>query len=81
LPQPNKKVQHKDESARGVLRHRAADIQLPGQFFTDATAVRINFRLTGGKTLGQQNVESALDEMLFSGGTLNEKLLGFSRMH
>lgn len=34
---------------------------------------------TEEKTLGQQHVESALDEMLFSGGSLNEKLLGFSR--
>jgi ATPase family protein associated with various cellular activities (AAA) len=33
----------------------------------------------GQETLGERHVESALDEMLFSGGSLNAKLLGFSR--
>jgi ATP-dependent 26S proteasome regulatory subunit len=34
---------------------------------------------TGGQSLTGQHVESALDEMLFSGGTLNARLLGFSQ--
>jgi ATPase family associated with various cellular activities (AAA) len=33
---------------------------------------------TGQKNLVQIHVEAALDEMIFSGGTLNAKLLGFS---
>jgi hypothetical protein len=33
---------------------------------------------TGGQDLTNRHVESALDEMLFSGGSLNAKLLGFS---
>ena len=32
---------------------------------------------TGEPNLDQQHIESALDEMLFSGGSLNAKLLGF----
>jgi energy-coupling factor transporter ATP-binding protein EcfA2 len=32
------------------------------------------------KNLSESHVKSALDEMLFSGGTLNAKLLGFSRV-
>ena len=34
---------------------------------------------TGRKRLDEGHIESALDEMLFSGGSLNAKLLGFSR--
>lgn len=34
---------------------------------------------SGGKQLSEQHLESALDEMLFSGGRLNAKLLGFAR--
>jgi hypothetical protein len=34
---------------------------------------------TGEQNLTGQHVESALDEMLFSGGTLNARLLGFSQ--
>jgi hypothetical protein len=34
---------------------------------------------SGEKVLGERQVESALDEMLFSGGSLNAKLLGFTR--
>jgi ATP-dependent 26S proteasome regulatory subunit len=34
---------------------------------------------SGDKDLADRHVESALDEMLFSGGTLNAKLLGFSK--
>lgn len=34
---------------------------------------------TGRKCLDEGHIESALDEMLFSGGSLNAKLLGFSR--
>ena len=30
----------------------------------------------GGRSLSERHIESALDEMLFSGGTLNSKLLG-----
>ena len=33
---------------------------------------------SGAKQLGQPHIESALDEMLFSGGSLNAKLLGFT---
>jgi ATP-dependent 26S proteasome regulatory subunit len=33
---------------------------------------------TGGQNLTNRHVESALDEMLFSGGSLNAKLLGFT---
>jgi hypothetical protein len=35
---------------------------------------------TGEQTLADRHIESALDEMLFSGGSLNAKLLGFERM-
>jgi hypothetical protein len=34
---------------------------------------------TGAQSLTNRHVESALDEMLFSGGSLNAKLLGFSQ--
>jgi len=34
---------------------------------------------TGEKELSDRHLESALDEMLFSGGSLNAKLLGFSQ--
>lgn len=34
---------------------------------------------SGAKELAQAHVESALDEMIFSGGSLNAKLLGFTR--
>ncbi len=34
---------------------------------------------SGGQTLEDRQIEAALDEMLFSGGSLNAKLLGFSR--
>jgi hypothetical protein len=34
---------------------------------------------TGEEALASRHVESALDEMLFSGGSLNAKLLGFTR--
>jgi hypothetical protein len=34
---------------------------------------------SGGQNLTNRHVESALDEMLFSGGSLNAKLLGFSQ--
>jgi ATP-dependent 26S proteasome regulatory subunit len=34
---------------------------------------------TGSQKLSEQHVESALDEMLFSGGELNSKLLGMER--
>jgi ATP-dependent 26S proteasome regulatory subunit len=34
---------------------------------------------SGGQNLTNHHVESALDEMLFSGGSLNAKLLGFSQ--
>ena len=33
---------------------------------------------TGQQTLAQGHIESALDEMLFSGGSLNARLLGFA---
>jgi ATPase family associated with various cellular activities (AAA) len=33
---------------------------------------------SGAKQLGQPHIEAALDEMLFSGGSLNAKLLGFT---
>jgi SpoVK/Ycf46/Vps4 family AAA+-type ATPase len=33
---------------------------------------------TGAPSLDERHIESALDEMLFSGGSLNAKLLGFS---
>jgi len=32
----------------------------------------------GGQSLDVQQVDAALDEMLFSGGSLNARLLGFS---
>ena len=32
----------------------------------------------GDQSLSERHIESALDEMLFSGGSLNAKLLGFS---
>ena len=32
----------------------------------------------GDQDLGERHIESALDEMLFSGGSLNSKLLGFA---
>jgi ATPase family associated with various cellular activities (AAA) len=34
---------------------------------------------SGGENLGERHIESALDEMLFSGGSLNAKLLGFTK--
>lgn len=34
---------------------------------------------TGDKKLDQRHIESALDEMIFAGGSLNAKLLGFSQ--
>ena len=34
---------------------------------------------SGEKALRELHIESALDEMLFSGGSLNAKLLGFSQ--
>lgn len=34
---------------------------------------------SGEQNLAIRHVESALDEMLFSGGSLNAKLLGFAR--
>ena len=32
----------------------------------------------GGENLAEKHVESALDEMIFSGGSLNARLLGFA---
>lgn len=34
---------------------------------------------TGEKNLAERHIESALDEILFSGGSLNAKLLGFAQ--
>ena len=39
-------------------------------------AVQFRFERDGAAELSQQDVESALDEMLFAGGSLNVKLLG-----
>lgn len=34
---------------------------------------------SGASTIGQSHIEAALDEMIFSGGSLNAKLLGFAQ--
>lgn len=35
---------------------------------------------TGAANVSERHIESALDEMLFSGGELNSKLLGMERI-
>jgi hypothetical protein len=51
-----------------------------GAFIKELMRRSAQYLVEGGeKNLSQRHVEAALDEMLFSGGSLNAKLLGFSQ--
>jgi hypothetical protein len=85
-----------DEGRRKLLRLYSGDLILSddlieylikktgggsGAFIKELMRRSAQFLLESGEQdLGERHVEAALDEMLFSGGSLNAKLLGFSKI-
>jgi len=83
-----------EEGRRKLIRLYSGGLELPekllsrlvqktkggsGAFIKELMRRSAQFLLeTGQQNLGTSHVESALDEMLFSGGSLNARLLGFS---